>query len=520
MLVQLKDLITKSEKGIYLVLIAISITIGMLQLYFFRNYMVDDAFISLRYVRNALEGHGLVYNIGERVEGFTSPLYILLNYILGLTGIDLVVSSKILGIAAYISILAFVCAWSLFYDYPRKMDVAASTIVVSIIATSFPLTFFAITGMETVLFSFLTLMVFFEALKSKITLRLVTLIFLAFLCRPEGISFLFWIGLGIVLVRRSDFDPHDSNSRKFLFFDHDELLKIGFFALAVFIFLIIRWQYYGEILPNTFVAKTPWTMASLGVHWTLKGLGSIIYFFSATGGLLGILIVLSALFKKTSSYPALIMCVMLVAAMMFFQKYAGSDWMIGARYFIPALPVWALGLGISITGLNIFRDIKLAAYRVIITCILLSSIWIMNISESNQFLRNKNAYPNNVQTSIGLEKIGVWIKDNIPADFRIRNWRIGAIGYYCENPILDTWGLVNHEIAMLRFRANSEEAGNKVVKEYIAKANPEVLITVIRTSENQEERGYSLVYKSPNGDEMLGVWVRNDLVQQIKSKKL
>lgn len=36
---------------------------------------VDDAFITFRYSRNLVEGHGFVYNIGSRVLGTTTPLY-------------------------------------------------------------------------------------------------------------------------------------------------------------------------------------------------------------------------------------------------------------------------------------------------------------------------------------------------------------------------------------------------------------------------------------------------------------
>ncbi len=32
-------------------------------------WVCDDSFISIRYAQNLLDGHGLVYNAGERVEG-------------------------------------------------------------------------------------------------------------------------------------------------------------------------------------------------------------------------------------------------------------------------------------------------------------------------------------------------------------------------------------------------------------------------------------------------------------------
>jgi arabinofuranosyltransferase len=37
--------------------------------------VVDDAFIYARYIQNAIDGHGLVFNVGERVNALTSPLY-------------------------------------------------------------------------------------------------------------------------------------------------------------------------------------------------------------------------------------------------------------------------------------------------------------------------------------------------------------------------------------------------------------------------------------------------------------
>ena len=41
-------------------------------------WVTEDAFISFRYVNNLWDGHGLVFNIGERVQGFTHPLWLFL----------------------------------------------------------------------------------------------------------------------------------------------------------------------------------------------------------------------------------------------------------------------------------------------------------------------------------------------------------------------------------------------------------------------------------------------------------
>ena len=51
-------------------------------------FLTDDAFISFRYVRNLLEGHGLVFNPDEYVEGYTNFLWILeLAALWGLFGV-------------------------------------------------------------------------------------------------------------------------------------------------------------------------------------------------------------------------------------------------------------------------------------------------------------------------------------------------------------------------------------------------------------------------------------------------
>ena len=50
-------------------------------------FITDDAFISFRYARNLLEGHGLVFNVGDRVEGYSNFLWVLeLAFLWGLFG--------------------------------------------------------------------------------------------------------------------------------------------------------------------------------------------------------------------------------------------------------------------------------------------------------------------------------------------------------------------------------------------------------------------------------------------------
>src|SRR5262249_8034083 len=68
----------------------------------------DDAFISFRYIDQFEQGHGLVYNPGQRVEGYTHFLWVILlaaaHRLSG--GADLVAIGRYLSIPFYAALLA------------------------------------------------------------------------------------------------------------------------------------------------------------------------------------------------------------------------------------------------------------------------------------------------------------------------------------------------------------------------------------------------------------------------------
>src|ERR1700691_3876091 len=66
-----------------------------------RNFVLDDALIYARYVSNALAGNGLVFNVGERVNALTSPLfsYLILGASALLHGNVLLADSLLSGVA-------------------------------------------------------------------------------------------------------------------------------------------------------------------------------------------------------------------------------------------------------------------------------------------------------------------------------------------------------------------------------------------------------------------------------------
>jgi arabinofuranosyltransferase len=77
----MKDHFTKTNR-IILPFLAIYLAIIVLT-----AWVSDDAFITFRSIENLIHGYGLVFNVGERVQTFTHPLWMLLqSFIYALTG--------------------------------------------------------------------------------------------------------------------------------------------------------------------------------------------------------------------------------------------------------------------------------------------------------------------------------------------------------------------------------------------------------------------------------------------------
>jgi len=88
-----------SERGVVALALAAICAIYLAHVSMY-DFISDDAFIALRYARNLIQGHGLVFNPGERVEGFTTLLWVLLLAGVGSLGMDLLAWSRILGVRA------------------------------------------------------------------------------------------------------------------------------------------------------------------------------------------------------------------------------------------------------------------------------------------------------------------------------------------------------------------------------------------------------------------------------------
>lgn len=71
----------------------------------YRDFLSDDALISMRYSERLLEGKGLTWTEGIPVEGYSNLLWVLLTAGLGALGIDLIDAVRLLGFACNVSVI-------------------------------------------------------------------------------------------------------------------------------------------------------------------------------------------------------------------------------------------------------------------------------------------------------------------------------------------------------------------------------------------------------------------------------
>ena len=127
--------------------------VALVNMWRVRSFTVDDAYISYRYARNLARGWGLVYNYGERIEGYTNFLWtVILGGAIKL-GVDPDIAAKVLGALFACGSLGVV-----FLIEERIRPLKAMPVVSTwLLATTMVFAGYSVWGLETSMFVFLVL---------------------------------------------------------------------------------------------------------------------------------------------------------------------------------------------------------------------------------------------------------------------------------------------------------------------------------------------------------------------------
>ena len=297
----------------------------------------DDAFISFRYATNWVHGHGLVFNPGERVEGYTNFLWTIVIGLLARLGAEPLLAARVLGFVASVGTLVLATRLSGAMA-PRWRRVRLAPLL---LAASSPFAYWTLAGLETPLFTFLLLLAIERELtwyrkgtggSGGASFAVAVPLALLALTRPEGapIFALFVVARLAARLRAGRFLARD-----------DVVLLVGFLAIYLPYFAW-RLAYYGYFFPNTFYVRRGEGLAQSVGLWR-SGLRYAAGFFREGGGAL--LLAPLAIFGASGGRAGrgdrarARALAALVAAWTVYVVWVGGDAKILYRFFVPILPV-------------------------------------------------------------------------------------------------------------------------------------------------------------------------------------
>lgn len=225
---------------------------------FLYRWIADDAMIDFRIVDNLLHGHGPVYNVGERVEVYTNPLWVLLLAIGRIVMFFLPLGTIAVGLGILLSATAVALSWRATQSQQQSDRTRAPLGL--FIFCCLPATWeFVTSGLETSL-SFFWIGLSVALLSRQTQSRRTPLVVgLATLVRPD--LALIAIPLGIVyvaLVRRRDRSRGASVRAVLLLF------------APTMVYELFRMAYFGLLVSNTALVKSA-TSLRLGLGWSYLG---------------------------------------------------------------------------------------------------------------------------------------------------------------------------------------------------------------------------------------------------------
>jgi len=233
------------------------------------RWTCDDIFITLRYAQQFLAGHGFVYNVGERVEGYTHFLWLLIITAFERLGADPVHVVVWGGVASFVATLAVFAVVSWRTALRRAGAVVPFTSLA--LAANRECVIWATSGLETAFFTLLLSLAFFVAFFSRLgerrRLALASLLLaLAALTRPDGL--LIYAVAGAVVAGRALLGTNRHRPERARTLARDAALFAAPLVLVYAPYVAWKVSYYGSFLPNTYYAKAAYlTYYSQGFYY-------------------------------------------------------------------------------------------------------------------------------------------------------------------------------------------------------------------------------------------------------------
>lgn len=417
----------------------------------------DDAFITFRYAKHVADGVGPIFNVGERVEGFSSPLSVFVLAAGMKLGFDPPWLARILGIASA-GLLVFAVYWSLRVVGVVGWGAALATFVVS---SSPVVHFWTMAGMETLPYSLLLFVGLALLTRPEAGTRTIVgasgALALAALTRPEGLAF--WVGgLALSVIRMGRFGAR----------------PIAYFAapgLSIVAYGIWRMSYFGLPLPNTYYAKVGTDFALLWSH----GLRELGVFFDLLCNQASVAVAIAGVAMGLASRRGQTVLVMAPATLFYFVYVVsvGGDSLGVLRYHVPVFALLAFMGGLLFVDagphLRGRQRKMIQAVGALGVC--------LTVYGAHALMNGERRPKIDVKYLEGNVKLGRHLRQNFPEDSLIAVSAAGAIPFYSDRPTLDLYGLNDAHIARQPVRGRNAYPGHmKWDIDYVMSRKPDLIV--------------------------------------------
>jgi hypothetical protein len=411
-------------------------------------WLDDDQMISMRYARNLAHGEGLVWNPGERVEGYTNPGWTLVMaglHVLPISDAKMAVAVK--AVSWVLTCWILVLAERLTRRLVPDDDLAVAFVLVTL-ALCRDLLFWAVNGFDATLLTAVFLCVLVRLLDERQSgPRLLTYLLLALLPIIRSDAYYIWGGTALAALGLSE----------------DRRRTVSWLAVSLSLPLAhLGWRrwYYGEWLPNTYFVKVSGVAERFGTSTAY--LKEFMYGYAAL-----IPVALVGAFRDQSNRARWLLVPGALGIIYVFL--VGADMYSHSRYLAYCVPVLFALAAAGVSGLGTASRLARGAVMASLAASVLVQVGL-NGRAQLMVIDSTNGEPR--RSIVTAEAI----LENTPPDASIAVVAAGIVPYFTHRRALDILGLSDPHVARGPAHAGEPVGHTKFDPEYTLGQRPDILV--------------------------------------------
>lgn len=401
-------------------------------------WLDDDMMISMRYGRNLAEGHGLAWNAGDHVEGYTNFLWTLVMALVHKVGFsDAHAALAMRGINFVLLCLLFVVSVRMLRVFVPTYRWATPLLLVAMLACP-DIILWSVWGFETTLLALLSTFFYLRLFSRGLDALALLALALIPLVRADGL-YLFGTHAVIALMLVPNVLP-----------------RLALAAIPAIGHLLFRKWYYGDWLPNTYYLKV-----YLVDHVNARGYGYARAFVVEHALLIAL--ALGSAIRAGRRGQAMFMA---LGVSLLYVLNTGGDMMGWFRFFAHVMPLLFVFATVGIARVAT-RPVARAVWAAVL---LIGSVPLLD-PWKRLLTIDQNGDPDKQL------RVALVLKEHALPTSKVAVFCAGVIPYFTRLPAIDLLGKSDRHIAHLPAYPGAMIGHGKVDPEYSFAQNPDLVVT-------------------------------------------